>query len=101
MGLHLDCPYSEFSCTLAPGDFLFLYSSGVVDACSATGESFGLARLEQALSAPLHEGTQRIHAIADAIREFAGGAWAGDRDAIMIVLERLPLATAAGPSQGT
>ena len=64
LGLHLNCPYSEFSCTLDPGDSLFLYSSSVVDACSATGESFGLARLEQALNACLcakvHKGYKRL-----------------------------------------
>jgi hypothetical protein len=101
LGLHFDYAYGEYSCTLAPGDGLFLYSSGVVDACSANGEAFGLARLQQALSAPVHEGTQRVQAVADVIREFAGGAWAGDRDAIMVMLERLPSGTASSQVQGT
>jgi serine phosphatase RsbU (regulator of sigma subunit) len=89
LGLHLECGYGEFPCVLAPGDFLFLYSSGVVDARNADGEPFGFARLERVLTTPVEEGARRIQAVTDTIREFAGGAWAGDRDAILIVVERM------------
>jgi hypothetical protein len=41
------------------------------------------------LTTPVEEGARRIQAVTDAIREFAGGAWAGDRDAILIVVERM------------
>ncbi len=74
---------------MAPGDFLFLYSSGVVDARNANGEPFGFTRLEKTLTTPVKEGTQRMQAVTGAVREFAGGAWAGDRDAILIVVERV------------
>jgi serine phosphatase RsbU (regulator of sigma subunit) len=99
LALHLECPYSEFSCTLAPGDFLLFYSSGVVDARNANGEPFGFARLERALTTPMKEGAQRIQAVTDAIREFAGVAWAGDRDAILIVVERMQSGAVAAEMQ--
>ena len=44
--------------TLAPGDFLFLYSSGVVDARNANGEPFGFTRLERALTDAGERGMQ-------------------------------------------
>jgi hypothetical protein len=71
----------------------------VVDARNANGEPFGFARLERALSAPVHEGEQRIHAVTGIIREFAGGAWAGDRDAILIVVERTQSGAVAAEMQ--
>ena len=89
LAMHLDCGYTESSAALARGNFLFLYSSGVVDVRNANGEPFGFTRLERALTAPVKEGMQRIQAVTGAIREFAGGAWAGERDAILIVVERV------------
>lgn len=90
LAMHLDCGYNEYPTTLASGESLFLYSSGVVDARNANGEPFGFTRLERALTVPVKEGMQRIQAVAGAVREFVGGAWAGDRDAILIVVERVP-----------
>ena len=89
LAMHLDCGYNEYPAALAPGDFLFLYSSGVVDARNANGEPFGFTRLEKTLTTPVKEGMRRIQAVTDAVREFAGGTWAGDRDAILIVVERV------------
>jgi hypothetical protein len=89
LAMHLDCGYTESPVTLAPGDFLFLYSSGVVDARNGSGEPFGFTRLESALTAPVKEGMQRIQAVTGAVREFAGGTWAGERDAVLIVVERV------------
>lgn len=89
LAMHLDCGYNEYPAALAPGDFLFLYSSGVVDARNANGEPFGFTRLEKALTTPVKEGMRRIQSVTGAVREFAGGTWAGDRDAILIVAERV------------
>ena len=99
LAMHLECGYNEYPATLAPGDFLFLYSSGVVDARNGNGEPFGFTRLEKTLIAPVKEGMQRVQAVAGAVREFAGGAWAGDRDAILIVLERVPNGTLPAEAQ--
>lgn len=93
LGLRLDAAYREYGVQLAAGDSLFLCSSEVLAVCNAAGEPFGRQRLEQVLSDPAlaAEGSKaRIAAVNDALRQFAGGKWANDRDAILIVLERLP-----------
>jgi sigma-B regulation protein RsbU (phosphoserine phosphatase) len=38
---------------MAPGDRLFVYTDGMIDAPSPEGESFGLARLKDVLDANL------------------------------------------------
>ena len=98
MGLQLDAVYHEYGVQLAEGDSLFLCSGEVLDVCNPAGEPFGRQRLEQVLAdgALAAEGARaRIAAVTDALRQFAGGKWAGDRDAILIVLERLPSGAAA------
>lgn len=102
LAVQLDGRYGEYPSLLAEGDFLFLCSSEVINAQNAKGEPFGVTRLQRVLSAPADHGlapdaltgAQRIAAIRAALREFAGGAWANDRDAILIALERLPSGTA-------
>ena len=56
--------YRERSVRLEPGDRLFLYSDGVLEALNATGEQFGSSRLERSIdssrSRPIRESVQSI-----------------------------------------
>jgi serine phosphatase RsbU (regulator of sigma subunit) len=81
--------YGEYETMLARGDSMLLYSSEVLEARNANGERFGFARLERALTTPGYEDVEQIDTVAKAIRTFAGGAWASERDGVLIVLERL------------
>jgi serine phosphatase RsbU (regulator of sigma subunit) len=90
LGLQLDEIYDEHTTVLAESDCLFLCSSEVLHACNAEGEEFGRKRLELAVAAPDATAAQRIEAVTAAVRQFAGGNWANDRDAILIAVERLP-----------
>lgn len=49
LGVFSGSRYDEETVDLAPGTLLLLYTDGVLEAGNATGEEFGLARLEQAL----------------------------------------------------
>jgi sigma-B regulation protein RsbU (phosphoserine phosphatase) len=49
LAVDLDTLYGQFTISMAPGDRLFVYTDGVIDAPSPEGESFGLARLKDAL----------------------------------------------------
>ncbi|MFC1858434.1 PP2C family protein-serine/threonine phosphatase [Thermodesulfobacteriota bacterium] len=46
-----DTLYVQLTIPIAPGDQLFVYSDGIIDAPSPGGESFGLTRLKDVLDA--------------------------------------------------
>ena len=51
LAIDLDTLYSQITISMAPGDRLFAYTDGIIDAPSPEGESFGLARLKDTLDA--------------------------------------------------
>jgi len=51
LAVDLDTQYSQITISMNPGDRLFVYTDGIIDAPDPKGESFGLARLKDALDA--------------------------------------------------
>jgi len=51
LAIELDTHYSQITISMTPGDRLFAYTDGIIDAPNPEGESFGLARLKDALDA--------------------------------------------------
>jgi len=51
LAVDLDTLYSQITISMTPGDRLFAYTDGIIDAPNPDGESFGLARLKDALDA--------------------------------------------------
>lgn len=51
LAIDLDALYSQITISMTPGDRLFAYTDGIIDAPNPEGESFGLARLKDALDA--------------------------------------------------
>lgn len=51
LAVDLDTLYGQLSVSIFPGDRLFVYTDGIIDAPNPKGESFGLARLKDALDA--------------------------------------------------
>ena len=51
LAIDLDTLYSQITISMTPGDRLFAYTDGIIDAPNPKGESFGLARLKDALDA--------------------------------------------------
>ena len=51
LAVDLDTLYSQITISMTPGDRLFAYTDGIIDAPNPEGESFGLARLKDALDA--------------------------------------------------
>ena len=49
LAIDLDTLYSQITISMTPGDRLFAYTDGIIDAPSPEGESFGLARLKDVL----------------------------------------------------
>jgi sigma-B regulation protein RsbU (phosphoserine phosphatase) len=71
---------------VAPGDLLFLYTDGAVEAPNEAGELFDTERLQQALVAASAEGIDQVLVrVEQAIRAFRGHADPAD-DATMLAL---------------
>ena len=51
LAIDLDTLYSQITISMSPGDRLFAYTDGIIDAPDPGGESFGLTRLKDALDA--------------------------------------------------
>jgi sigma-B regulation protein RsbU (phosphoserine phosphatase) len=51
LSVDLDTLYAQLAISMFPGDRLFVYTDGIIDAPNPGGESFGLARLKDALDA--------------------------------------------------
>ena len=51
LAVDLDTLYGQLTISMVPGDRLFVYTDGIIDAPNPKGESFGLARLKDALDA--------------------------------------------------
>ncbi len=51
LAIDLDTHYGQLTIPMAPGDQLFVYTDGIIDAPNPEGESFGLARLKDVLDA--------------------------------------------------
>jgi serine phosphatase RsbU (regulator of sigma subunit) len=78
-GIDPDRPYQIAEISLASGDALFLFSDGITEAFSPTGEIFGEARLERVLdSARGHGAAELVAEVIGATDEFAAGAEQSD-----------------------
>lgn len=66
LGAFDDTAYREASCTLRPGDALFLYTDGVTEGMNVVDEQFSDERLERELAEVAHAGCAEIvaHVVA-------------------------------------
>jgi sigma-B regulation protein RsbU (phosphoserine phosphatase) len=87
LAIDLDTRYGQLTISMAPGDRLFVYTDGIIDTPSPDGESFGFARLKDALDAntkvPLSE---LKSAVLNALHQFAEKELTHD-DITLITLE--------------
>jgi len=88
IGMIHDAKYASRSLTLEPGDRLFFYTDGVVEATNSDDEEFGTDRLLAALA------RQREHPLRDAAELVAAEvrAWRGGRledDVSLLAVERV------------
>ena len=51
LAIEFDTLYEQLTISMAPGDRLFVYTDGIIDAPSPGGECFGLTRLKDILDA--------------------------------------------------
>jgi len=87
LAIDMDTLYSQLTISMAPGDRLFVYTDGVIDAPNPKGESFGLARLKDALDAHMEAPLSELKsAVLKILHEFTEKQPAHD-DVTMIAME--------------
>ena len=88
MGIKADADYREGRTTLQPGDVLVIYSDGVTEAASPTGEEFGPTRLYEVVSRNVESSAAGIRdRIESALTKFSQGTQAAD-DITLVIVKR-------------
>ena len=99
LGLIPGMSYEEAETTLAPGDGLFIYSDGLVEAHNPQHEMFGFPRLRQKLAeCSLNNRSGNIKVIEFLLEDlllFTGSGWEQEDDVTFVTLERKPEASPA------
>jgi phosphoserine phosphatase RsbU/P len=89
LGMEADSSYAERQIQLMPGDFLVLYTDGVLDASRRDGEEFGMERLQAAVMAAREQSASGlVAAIEAAVEGYILGAPPID-DITLLVIKRL------------
>ncbi|HKO36665.1 MAG TPA: PP2C family protein-serine/threonine phosphatase, partial [Pyrinomonadaceae bacterium] len=100
LGIMADADFREGRTTLNAGDVLVIYSDGVSEAVSPSGEEFGPTRLYEAVARNLEASAAGIRdRIESALTKFAQGTPAGD-DITMVIVKRLAEASAVAAGSG-
>jgi len=88
LGIKPDAEYREGRTQLQPGDVLCIYSDGVTEATSPTGEEFGPTRLYEVVSRNIDASAAGIRdRIESALTKFAQGTSAAD-DITLVIVKR-------------
>ena len=88
LGIKRDAEYREGRTRLQPGDVLVIYSDGVTEAVSPTGEEFGPTRLYEVVSRNVEASAAGIRdRIESSLTKFAQGTSAAD-DITLVIVKR-------------
>jgi phosphoserine phosphatase RsbU/P len=90
LGIKPDAEYREGRTQMQPGDVLVIYSDGVTEAVSPTGEEFGPTRLYEVVSRNVEASAAGIRdRIESSLTKFAQGTSAAD-DITLVIVKRQP-----------
>ena len=96
LGIKPDADYREGRTQLLPGDVLVIYSDGVTEAVSPTGEEFGSTRLYEVVSRNIESSAAGIRdRIESSLTKFSQGTSAAD-DITLVIVKRQAEAKRAG-----
>jgi phosphoserine phosphatase RsbU/P len=88
LGIKPDVEYREGRTQLQPGDVLVIYSDGVTEAMSPSGEEFGATRLYEVVSRNINASAAGIRdRIESSLTKFAQGTSAAD-DITLVIVKR-------------
>jgi serine phosphatase RsbU (regulator of sigma subunit) len=95
LGLMVDMGYDEFETRIEPGELLFFYSDGLVEAHNQHQQMFGDRRLESLMHDRGLEdttGSEMIQIALNSLRGFTGEEWSQEDDVTLMTIRRLPIA---------
>lgn len=96
LGIKRDADYREGRTQLQPGDVLVIYSDGVTEAVSPTGEEFGPTRLYEVVSRNIEASAAGIRdRIESSLTKFSQGTSAAD-DITLVIVKRQAETTRLG-----
>jgi serine phosphatase RsbU (regulator of sigma subunit) len=96
LGIKPDADYREGRTQLQPGDVLVIYSDGVTEAVSPSGEEFGATRLYEVVSRNIESSAAGIRdRIESSLTKFAQGTSAAD-DITLVIVKRQAESKRAG-----
>lgn len=72
LGVDLDERYDEFIITLEPGDYLTIFSDGIIDAMNADAQRFGVPRLRETIGRRDGNARQLVTQIIADVHQFVG-----------------------------
>ncbi len=87
LGLMPGMAYDEKETTLAPGDYVLLYSDGLVEAHNPARGMFGFPRLQSLLSTHA-DGATLHHFLLAELAAFTGPAWEQEDDVTLVTMQR-------------
>lgn len=88
LGIKRDAEYREGRTQLQPGDVLVIYSDGVTEAVSPSGEEFGATRLYEVVARNINASAAGIRdRIESSLTKFAQGTSAAD-DITLVIVKR-------------
>ncbi|MCB8981969.1 MAG: SpoIIE family protein phosphatase [Ardenticatenaceae bacterium] len=87
LGLMPGMGYDEKETTLAPGEYVLLYSDGLVEAHNPEREMFGFPRLQE-LMATHADGDTVKDFLLDQLAAFTGPGWEQEDDVTLVTLQR-------------
>jgi phosphoserine phosphatase RsbU/P len=90
LGMEADDGYEQKALPFSPADFIVLYTDGVLDACSASGEDFGMESLQRTiLEACRSSASGIVTALDRALEDFTVNAQPVD-DITLLIVKRDP-----------
>jgi anti-sigma regulatory factor (Ser/Thr protein kinase) len=87
LGLLPGMPYDEKEAWIAPGESMLLYSDGIVEAHSPSGEMYGFPRVSADVGRDV-AGTELIDSLLERLHAFVGKGWEQEDDITMVALRR-------------
>ena len=96
LGVSLEACYIQDDVIIRPGEYIVLFSEGLINARNARGETFGSLRLAKAIEGQADGAQQVVDSVMAALKDFTGRDKA-QTDLTLIVLGR---SAGDGPRDG-